>query len=203
MHTAVKKQSNVLKGKDLITIGIFSAIYFIINFIFMLMGGLHPVMWILMPGFIALFSGIPYLMMCTKVQKPGAVIIMGMIVGLFYFVTGQFTLLILLTMAAACVLAEAARWITKHNTFKGNALSFVFFSLGMTGSPLPIWVMREGFLTQISAQGMPADYIASLKALMSPVMLAVLFAAPVIGGIIGSLFAGKIFKKHFAKAGII
>ena len=31
-----------LKGKDLITIGIFSAIYFVINFAFMLLGGIHP-----------------------------------------------------------------------------------------------------------------------------------------------------------------
>ena len=30
-----------LKGKDLITIGIFSAIYFVINFAFMLLGGIH------------------------------------------------------------------------------------------------------------------------------------------------------------------
>lgn len=58
-----------LKGKDLITIGIFSAIYFVINFIFMLMGGLHPILWILMPGFIALFTGVPFMLMCSKVQK--------------------------------------------------------------------------------------------------------------------------------------
>ena len=37
-----------LKGKDLITIGIFSAIYFVINFAFMLLGGIHPVLWMLM-----------------------------------------------------------------------------------------------------------------------------------------------------------
>ena len=36
-----------LKGKDLITIGIFSAIYFVINFAFMLLGGIHPVLWML------------------------------------------------------------------------------------------------------------------------------------------------------------
>ena len=47
-----------LKGKDLITIGIFSAIYFVINFAFMLLGGIHPVLWMLMPGFIAVFAGI-------------------------------------------------------------------------------------------------------------------------------------------------
>lgn len=44
-----------MSGKDVITVGIFSAIYFVINFAFMLLGGLHPLLWILMPGFIALF----------------------------------------------------------------------------------------------------------------------------------------------------
>lgn len=60
-------RGNRLKGKDLITIGIFSAIYFVINFIFMLISGFHPILWILMPGFIALFAGIPFLMMCAKI----------------------------------------------------------------------------------------------------------------------------------------
>lgn len=79
-------------GKDVITVGIFSAIYFVINFAFMLLGGLHPLLWILMPGFIALFTGIPYLMMCAKVQKVGSVLLMGLITGLIYYVTGQFTM---------------------------------------------------------------------------------------------------------------
>ena len=38
-----------MRGKDLITIGIFSAIYFVINFAFMLIGGFNPILWILMP----------------------------------------------------------------------------------------------------------------------------------------------------------
>ena len=65
-------KSRGMSGKDVITVGIFSAIYFVINFAFMLLGGLHPLLWILMPGFIALFTGIPYLMMCAKVQKVGS-----------------------------------------------------------------------------------------------------------------------------------
>lgn len=68
------KKEKMLKGRELITIGIFSAIYFVINFAFMLLSGLHPVLWILMPAFIALFSGIPFMLMCAKVQKPGAVL---------------------------------------------------------------------------------------------------------------------------------
>lgn len=192
-----------LKGKDLITIGIFSAIYFVINFAFMFMGAIHPIFWILMPGLIALFTGVPYLLMVSKVQKPGAVFLMGFITALIYFATGQFTLLILITFVAACVLGEIVRYVTKYNSFNGNMISFVCYSLGMLGSPLPIWLFKESFLTQITEQGMSADYVSTLDALASPVMFVVLIAAPIIGGILGALIAKVMFKKHFVKAGIV
>ena len=47
-------QKKGMTGKDIITVGIFSAIYFVINFAFMLLSGLHPLLWILMPGLIAI-----------------------------------------------------------------------------------------------------------------------------------------------------
>ena len=171
-----------LKGKDLITIGIFSAIYFVINFAFMLLGGIHPVLWMLMPGFIAAFAGIPFMLMVAKVQKLGAVFLMGLITALIYFVTGQFTLVILISMASTCILAEVVRAVTKYNSFKGNSIAYVIFSLGMVGSPLPIWLFKADFLAQITEQGMPADYVAAVEALSSNAMLIVLFVAPIIGG---------------------
>ncbi|MGC6173053.1 MptD family putative ECF transporter S component [Lacrimispora sp. 38-1] len=192
-----------LKGKDLITIGIFSAIYFVINFIFMNMGGLHPIMWILMPGFIALFTGIPFMLMCSKVQKMGAVLIMGFITALIYFATGMFTLIILATFAISCILGEAVRLFSGYSSFKGNIIAFICFSLGMTGSPLPIWLMHDKFMAQISGQGMPADYIATLEKFTSPAMLFVFLLAPVVGAIIGALISKKMFQKHFEKAGIV
>ena len=192
-----------LKGKDLITIGIFSAIYFVINFAFMLLGGLHPLLWILMPGFIALFTGIPYLMMCAKVQKVGSVLLMGLITGLIYYVTGQFTVVILVSFVLACGMAEITRVITHYRSMAGNLVSFVLFSVGMVGSPLPIWLMREDFLRQITEQGMPADYVNTLAALSSNGMLIVLFLAPVVGAVIGGILARAMFRKHFEKAGLV
>ena len=185
-----------LKGKDLITIGIFSAIYFVINFAFMLLGGIHPVLWMLMPGFIAVFAGIPFMLMVAKVQKLGAVFLMGLITALIYFATGQFTLVILISMASTCILAEVVRVVTKYNSFKGNSIAYVIFSLGMVGSPLPIWLFKADFLAQITEQGMPADYVAAVEALSSNAMLIVLFVAPIIGGIIGAFIARGLFKKH-------
>ena len=192
-----------MSGKDVITVGIFSAIYFVINFAFMLLGGLHPLLWILMPGFIALFTGIPYLMMCAKVQKVGSVLLMGLITGLIYYVTGQFTVVILVSFVLACGLAEITRVITHYRNMAGNLVSFVLFSVGMVGSPLPIWLMREDFLLQITEQGMPADYVNTLAALSSNGMLIVLFLAPVIGAVIGGILARAMFRKHFEKAGLV
>jgi energy-coupling factor transport system substrate-specific component len=82
-------------------------------------------------------------------------------------------------------------------------ISFVCYSLGMLGSPLPIWLFKESFLAQITEQGMSADYVSSLDALASPAMLVVLIAAPIVGGILGALIAKVLFKKHFEKAGIV
>ena len=196
-------KSRGMSGKDVITVGIFSAIYFVINFAFMLLGGIHPVLWMLMPGFIAVFAGIPFMLMVAKVQKLGAVFLMGLITALIYFATGQFTLVILISMASTCILAEVVRAVTKYNSFKGNSIAYVIFSLGMVGSPLPIWLFKADFLAQITEQGMPADYVAAVEALSSNAMLIVLFVAPIIGGIIGAFIARSLFKKHFVKAGIV
>lgn len=195
--------SRKMQGKDLITIGIFSAIYFVVNFIFMVSGGIHPILWILMPGTIALFAGVPYMLMIAKVQKPGAVFLMGLITGLIYFATGQFTVVILIFMVVSCFLAELTRYLTKYNSLSGNYLSYIFFSYGMVGSPLPIWLFKESFLAQISEQGLPADYVAAVEALSSNWMLIVLFVAPAVGAIIGAIIARALFKKHFEKAGIV
>lgn len=148
-------------------------------------------------------TGIPYLMMCAKVQKVGSVLLMGLITGLIYYVTGQFTVVILVSFVLACGLAEITRVITHYRSMAGNLVSFVLFSVGMVGSPLPIWLMREDFLRQITEQGMPADYVNTLAALSSNGMLIVLFLAPVVGAAIGGILARAMFRKHFEKAGLV
>lgn len=192
-----------LKGKDLITIGIFSAVYFVINFAFMILGGIHPVLWILMPGFIALFTGVPFMMLAAKVQKPWVIALMGLITALIYFATGQFTMVILVTFVISCVLAEVVRYATKFNSYAGNSIAFAVFSIGMTGSPLPIWLFHDSFISQITEQGMPANYILALEKFSSPEMLIIMFVAPIIGALIGTLIAKVMMRKHFVKAGLV
>lgn len=192
-------EGRMLKGRDLINIGIFTAIYFVIQFAFMLCGGIHPALWVFMPALDALFAGIPFMLMCAKVQKPGAVVIMGLIVALIYFATGMFTPLILGMMAGACILAEVVRAVARYKSFLGNAVAYAVFGLGMCGSPLPLWVFHDSFVSQIAAQGMGADYLASLNALATTPML----VATIVAGLVGAYIARGLFKKHFEKAGLV
>ena len=195
-------QNRKLTGKDVIAIGIYSAIYFVLNFMAM-MTGLIPLLWILLPGTVAILTGIPFLLMAVKVPKPGAVLIMGLITAFLYFVTGQFTVLILITMLIACVVSEAYRYITKYNLkFSNLAVAFILFGYGMAGSPLALFVYRESFLAQIS-ETMSQEYVVAISSYITTPMLILLLVSPIAGGFFGALIAGGIFKKHFKKAGIV
>ena len=195
-------QKQKLTGKDVIAIGIYSAIYFVLNFAAM-MTGFIPLLWIVLPGTVAVLTGLPFLLMAVKVPKSGAALIMGAITAFLYFVTGQFTVLILITMFIACVVSEAYRYITKYNLqFSNLAVTFILFSYGMAGSPLALFVYRKSFLAQIG-ETMSQEYVAAISSYITAPMLILLLISPIVGGVFGALIAGGIFKKHFKKAGIV
>lgn len=195
-------QNRKLTGKDVIAIGIYSAIYFVMNFAAMITGFI-PLFWILLAGTAAILTSIPFLLMAVKVPKPGAVLIMGFITAFLYFITGQFTVLILITMLIACVLSETYRYITKYALkFRNLVVAFILFSYGMVGSPLALFVYRESFLAQIS-ETMSRKYVVAISSYITTPMLILLLVSPIVDGLLGALIAKGIFKKHFEKAGIV
>ena len=195
-------QNRKLTGKDVIAIGIYSAIYFVMNFAAMITGFI-PLFWILLAGTAAILTSIPFLLMAVKVPKPGAVLIIGFITAFLYFITGQFTVLILITMLIACVLSETYRYITKYALkFRNLVVAFILFSYGMVGSPLALFVYRESFLAQIS-ETMSRKYVVAISSYITTPMLILLLVSPIVGGLLCALIAKGIFKKHFEKAGIV
>ena len=195
-------QNRKLTGKDVIAIGIYSAIYFVMNFAAMITGFI-PLFWILLAGTAAILTSIPFLLMAVKVPKPGAVLIMGFITAFLYFITGQFTVLILITMLIACVLSETYRYITKYALkFRNLVVAFILFSYGIVGSPLALFVYRESFLAQIS-ETMSRKYVVAISSYITTPMLILLLVSPIVGGLLGALIAKGMFKKHFEKAGIV
>ena len=80
-------ESKKLKAKDLINVGIYTAIYLVIFFVVGMLNAipvLYPFLYILIP----LISGIPFMLFLTKTDKFGMVTIMSVICGVFWFLMG-------------------------------------------------------------------------------------------------------------------
>ena len=82
------KNENKLKGKDLINIGIYAAIYCVIMTCIAMLGYI-PIMMPMLAVLCPLIGGIPIMLFYTKVKKFGMITIMGIIVGIYLWVTGM------------------------------------------------------------------------------------------------------------------
>ena len=83
----MNQQSSKLQAKDLITIGIFTAIYFVV-FLACAMLGFIPVFLLAMTFYGPIITGIPFMLYLTKIKKFGMVTITAIICGILMFVFG-------------------------------------------------------------------------------------------------------------------
>ena len=77
-----------LNGRDLINIGIYGAIYFVILFAVAMLG-MIPIFLPLLSVFVPILGGIPFMLFLTRVKKPGMIFIFAMIMGILMLLTGM------------------------------------------------------------------------------------------------------------------
>ena len=83
----IKKMKKGLSAKDLINVGIYTAIYLVLFFVTGMMNAipiLYPAIYLLIP----IVTGIPFMLFLTKVEKFGMVTIMSIIIGEFWYFIG-------------------------------------------------------------------------------------------------------------------
>lgn len=88
----MSNQETVRKGlsvKDLVTTGIFTALLFVFTMVGGVFFATNPVLTFYMPAGSALLCGPIYLLMVAKVQKRWSLTIMGVLIGIVWFVTGM------------------------------------------------------------------------------------------------------------------
>ena len=193
-------ENNKLKVKDLVNIGIFSALYMAIAMVVMIPVGIAPILWLLWPGIAGLFGGVFFTLLLTKVPKMGASLLLALISGILFFATGECTWVIIVTFAIAGLLAEVMRKVLGYKSFKGIALAGGFCAIGFIGSPLPMWLFQESYMKSIE-EG--AEYVEGLQSMISAGSFIGMLAVAFIGGLLGTLIGHKMLKKHFEKAGIV
>ena len=150
----------------------------------------------------ALISGSVYMLLAAKLQKFGGITIMGLVMGLFFFVSGHFVL----SFAANIICGVAADLVAAAGKYRSKKLllaSYVVFSYGLTGPILPLWFMKSAYIANLTARGKDAAYIDTLFAPINSGSFVVSMLAILICALVGGFFGQKMLKKHFEKAGIV
>ncbi len=188
-----------LQAKDLINVGIFTAIYFVIFFVGMMLGYI-PIFIPLLGLVCPILCGIPFMLYLTKVKKFGMVTLTGIILGLLNVLIGAGVLVFIFGVIFG-VLGDLILKAGKYQSWKCTLWGNGVFSLWIMGYVSRMFLTRTEFFTFLESN-YGAEYSATLASYTPGWMFPVLFVVTFIGGILGALLGKAILKKHFIKAGI-
>ncbi len=191
-----------LTAKDFITIGIFTAIWFVVEFAFGMLGYIHPYIVAAYVVMLPLAGAIPMMLFYSKIEKFGMITIMSILIAIIMFVTGMGFLgapIIVLAGTVADLIAKAGG----YRNFKMIVLSYGVFCIWICANYFPIVVTAESYRQDLIDGGFSMEYADSLFRVINYKTITVLALLSVIFGFIGAFFGKAVVKKHFEKAGIV
>lgn len=197
------KKKNI-QMKDLISIGVYTAIYFIICAIsaaltiFIIPGYSYA----FIPVISALLSGTIYMLMVAKVPKFGAISIMGSIMGIFFFIIGRFPGATVIAIIVS-ILADLIAYAFKYRHKLGILFSYIVFSFSLIGPVVPMLFFPTFYMEQLTEQGRDMNYIEGVFSSVSEYTMIILTVLIIVMSVIGGVFGQRMMKKHFEKAGIV
>jgi energy-coupling factor transport system substrate-specific component len=191
--------NNKLQVKDLINVGIFTALYFVCFFATGMLGYI-PIFMVLIPVICPLVAGIPFMLYLAKVKKFGMITSTGTILGLFMFLIGH-PWPVLVTGILFGLLGDLSLKIGKYSNIKSMFVGYIVFSEWILGALAPLFFMRDSYFATIR-EGYGDTYADTLMSLTPIWMFFVMAVMVIIGALIGSLLGKATLKKHFKRAGI-
>ena len=190
-----------LRIKDLVTIGVFTVIYFVLFFVAGMVG-IIPILYLAYPTLAGIITGIVVMLFMAKVQKPWGLFLLGLICSLIVIAMGN-TYIIVIHAVISMVIAELLRKKGEYRSFKYNMLSFAIFKTWICGFLMQILLAKDKVIELAETRGMGHDYIMKLITLLNFRSMILVYIGAIVGGILGA-YIGKVFlKKHFEKAGIV
>lgn len=192
---------NSLTVKDLVTIGIFSALFLV----FALVGGIffapNPVLTFYMPVGSALLCGPVYLLMLAKVRKRWAASILGAILCVVWFVTGMHWAMAMGYLIMG-IIADLTAGAGSYMSRKLDSLSYILLSLGGTASYLVFFADPDGWAKTMLGNGTEQSYIDTMRSAGSAWIMVVMLAGTILAAAVSAFVGCRMLKKQFEKAGI-
>ena len=192
--------SNKLQAKDLISLGLFTVLYFVIGCCVAIPIGFVPIFLPVLGALWALITGIPFMLFLTRVKKFGMVTIMGILSGLLMGLTGMGFWGVPMGLIFG-LLGDLILKSGDYKSAKKGIISHGVFSMWIIGNYIPIVATRDSYYQQLIS-GYGQEYADSIMSYISAYTLPILLIAGFVCGVIGGVIGQKIFKKHFKRAGI-
>ena len=201
MSNQINPAKKSLTIKDLVTTGIFSAIFLV----FTMIGGIffapNPVLTFYMPMGAALLCGPVYLLMIAKMQKRWSVTILGIIMGIIWFVTGMHWAFSLGYIGMG-IIADLVAGAGDYRNKAVNLLSYMLMSLGSVYTYVVFFIDPQGWASTMLENGTEQSYIDTMSASAPSWLLAVIIIGTLAIAAFSGWIGGKLMKKQFEKAGI-
>lgn len=193
--------NNKIQAKDLINIGLFTVLYFVLGCCVAIPIGFVPIFLPVLGALWTLITGIPFMLFAVRAKKFGMVTIMAILSGLLMGFTGM-GFWGVLTGAVFGLLGDLIMKSGSYASVKKTLLGYGVFSLWMVGTYIPMYFMAEQARADFAA-GFGQEYADKVMAVMPMwsfiLVIAEIFLCALLGGLIGK----AILKKHFVKAGIV
>ena len=194
--------NNKLQAKDFITIGIFTALLFVVEFACGILGFIHPYIVASYVIMIPIVGSVPMMLFYTKIEKFGMISIMSVLLAIIMFVTGMGYLGAPLIIASG-VIADLIAKSCGYKSFKKTVLSHGVFCLWICANYFPVIVTADSYRKNLVDGGYSTEYCDNLFRAINSKTIAVLLILCFIFGIIGAFIGKAVVKKHFEKAGIV
>ena len=192
--------SNKLQAKDLINLGLFTVLYFILGCCVAIPIGFVPIFLPILGSLWTLITGIPFMLFITRVKKFGMVTLMAVLSGLLMGFTGMGYW----GVPMGVIFGLIADLIMKSGEYKSSGkilLGYGVFSLWMVGTYIPMYFMVEKARADFVA-GFGEEYADRVMSVMPMWSLVLVVAGIFVCAILGGLIGKALLKKHFIKAGI-
>ena len=192
---------NKLQAKDLINIGLFTVLYFVLGCCVAIPIGFVPIFLPILGALWTLITGIPFILFAVRVKKFGMVTIMAVLSGLLMGLTGM-GFWGILTGAVFGLLGDLIMKSGGYQSAKKTILGYGVFSLWMVGTYIPMYFMVEQSRADF-AKSFGDEYADKVMSVMPMWSIVLVIAAIFLFALLGGRIGKAILKKHFSRAGIV
>lgn len=195
-------KSNKLKAKDFITLGIFTALFFVVVMICIFASAVTVVSYAFGPAIAAIPGGLIYMFMRVKVQKSGGIFLSGLVIGIVEFLMGA-GWPVALGFIIGALIAEIISRAGAYENYMLHAVGYGFFMACFAiGTYLPMMMMTSYIDSMTSSNGVDVAFMNSLYAFINGPMVGIIAVVTFLCGMLGAFIGKLAFKKHFVRAGI-